>query len=1194
MNDKHLPAAILMALILFSAAATVGVSAAGTIDLTVEFSQNDLSFAVRDGYDQVYMEGLDLLSRAGQPQLPVLVTRAVIPPGQAVQSVEVLDMDLIDLPGRYHIYPAQAPQILSLAGRDPDRIAFTDPEDLVYRSRQAYPAEVVKVTGHGYLAGYHLADLEICPLVYLPAEENIRFIRRIHFRILTAPGGRQARPVGRRSLQDEEFYRGMIEPLVLNPAGAGRMAPSAVARPSKALSPGDYQYVIITGSSYADEFQPLADWKGHKGVPDTIVTREWIESNYSGYDVREEIRNFIIDAYTAWGTRWVLLGGDTNVIPSRTAYAMTCEANINAYEDSIRADLYFSDLDGDWDADGDHIYGEIADSVDLYPDVFVGRASVSSQLEGTAWVSKVLLYEQTPQPDQALKMLFAAEELWGWPNYTDGGVHKDMIDDQSVPDRFDPIKKLYESLGNESADSVRYYINQGLNLFNHDGHCWYSTMSMGSGSFGLSDMDNLTNADEPAILYSIGCWPAAFDYNCMAEHWNNNPNGGGVAFIGNSRYGWGSPGNPGYGYSDLFDTRFFHELFVGGQIHIGAALAAAKVHYVPKSRQENVYRIHQYQVNLLGDPEMPVWTDSPGTLTVTCPDEVPEGSVPLEVTVTAGGHPVAGALVCLQADNGLYWRGTTGLSGQVNPLLAVPAADSVLITVTARDYYPHRGAMDVLVSGPFVSRSDQTFDDAGGNGELNPGEQVDVLVALKNSGTQAATGVGAVLRSSDTLAMVLDSLGSYGDLSPGDTAWSSYQVLFSEGCQDGQVFQPVLDIQDGSSNAWSSILGLVTVEPALVFQDAMVDDGGDGIPQPGETIDLEIILVNAGLGEATGVTARLTALDEYAAVVTDTAAYGDIPADSTAGPAMPFQVAVDDSCPAQHDLPLKLTMTTSDGYDFTEGLILAIGHRGFSDDMESGVGDWTHGGSKDHWHLSTHRSHSGSTSWTCGLADSLRYEKNTDDYLLSPSIVLGPNSTLTFWSWYDVPIYGSDGLYVVVGSGAQWDTLDYFGSGGALDQLYMGSDWLPDEHDLSGRDTIQVKFIFHSDFDDDVAEGMYIDDITITGAHLAGGEVLPPGAVTNLTLTLAADAVVLAWSPVDDDELDYYIVYRDTLFDFQPDAASSLAATTDTIYLDDDTGVVADTVRSYYYRIRAADGSGRKSEPSQAVGEFDRYLETRP
>ena len=53
------------------------------------------------------------------------------------------------------------------------------------------------------------------------------------------------------------------------------------------------------------------------------------------------------------------------------------------------------------------------------------------------------------------------------------------------------------------------------------------------------DMDALTNGEKQTILYSMGCDPAAFDVtNCIAEHFVRNSNGGGIAFIGNSRYGW--------------------------------------------------------------------------------------------------------------------------------------------------------------------------------------------------------------------------------------------------------------------------------------------------------------------------------------------------------------------------------------------------------------------------------------------------------------------------------------------------------------------------------------------------------------------------------------------------------------------------------------------------------------------------------
>jgi hypothetical protein len=1183
----------LLLVILFSAVLCIGPASAETIELTVSFSQQDLSFAVRDGYDQVFMEGLDLMRKPGRPQLPVQIARVVIPQACVVQRVETLEMDLVDLPGNYDLLPAQPPQILSLSQAEREKISFVEPQEMIYRSRQPFPTQAVRVAGHGYLGGYHLADLQIYPLVYIPAERRLRFCRSIRFRLLTSPGGKEARPVVKRSEKNRVFYEDLVRNMVLNPLEVAFMAPQPARIPSKALPPGDYEYVIVTKSTYADEFQPLADWKGQRGISDTVVTREWIEITYSGDNVQEQIRNFIIDAYQNWGTKWVLLGGDTNVMPSRITYAMTCEAGMYPDEDSIRADLYFSDLDGDWDADGDHIYGEVADSVDLYPDVFVGRASASSQSEAQAWVQKMLLYEKTPQLDHPLRMLFLAEVLWPLP-FTDGAVHKNMIDHRSVPARFDPIKKLYETLGNESPDSARHYLNLGQNLVNHDGHCNYQLMSMGTGYLNRADMDTLTNATRPSIMYSIGCWPAAIDRDCIAEHWLCNPNGGGVAFIGNSRYGWGSPGNPGYGYSDLYDSQFYHQLFNGGQIHIGAALAAAKVFYVPKSRQENVYRIHQYQVNLLGDPEMPIWTDTPGTLHVVHPSEIPEGQVTFEITVSDGQSPIESALVCLTSEGGLYWRGPTGINGQVNPQLTVPLADSVRVTVTVQDFLPHLEAIPVIASGPHLARLKYSLDDAAGNGngELNPGETVDLSITLKNCGSETAYGVSAVLQTSQTLVTIVDSVGTYGDLSPGDTASSDYQVNFSPDCVDGQVFYLDLDIEDQVAGSWGSKLGLVSVEPIVVYAGCGLDDAGDGIPQPGEEVDLNLVLENTGLGRAPDVIARLSALDEYATVLQDSAGFGTIEPESSVVCQSSYRLAIADSCPGHHFLPLRLDVIVGEEYAFVDDLKLAIGARGFSDDMESGQGSWSHGGDNDHWHMTGYRSHSDSTSWYCGQDSTRQYLKNTDAHLVSPEIILGPDSRLTFWTWYDVPIYGSDGLYVVVGRGAQWDTLDYFGSGGALDSLLMGNDWLPDDYDLSIYDTVQVKFIFHSDGDNDIAEGVYIDDVTISGAWMVPSEGVPPDPVANLTLLLVADtALVLSWSPSESEGLEYYVVYRDTLWDFQASAVNSLGVTSDTVYVDEAPGIIGDSERHHYYLVRAVNAAGQKSSASERVGEFDRILQ---
>ena len=131
--------------------------------------------------------------------------------------------------------------------------------------------------------------------------------------------------------------------------------------------------MIITNDSLAAAYQTLEDWKTSKGVPTVIRTTEWIEANYrNGSDLQETIRNFIKDAYSKWGIEYVLLGGDVEQIPARLLWS--------GYYDGGRmlpADMYYVGLDGDWNADGDDIFGEQPpagnDLPDLFSELNIGR-----------------------------------------------------------------------------------------------------------------------------------------------------------------------------------------------------------------------------------------------------------------------------------------------------------------------------------------------------------------------------------------------------------------------------------------------------------------------------------------------------------------------------------------------------------------------------------------------------------------------------------------------------------------------------------------------------------------------------------------------------------------------------------------------------------------------------------------------------
>jgi hypothetical protein len=1082
----------------------LGLSQTQSAELSqmVEFSPEDLIFSTSDGFDILYLKGCDITNEVGEPQLPVKLVHVILPSGSKVEKVMVSSAEGEFLSDRYQIFPVQPPRILSLMQQP---VPFVQPKPKVYRQSIEYPGKLAEYTGTGFLGGYQLANILVYPIQYVPAEKKVKFHSHIEFKISYSPGGKEPLPIKRRSRIGKQVYQTILKQATLNPQHARlNFKPEKIEK--SFLPPGDYEYLIITDTNFVSTFQPLTDWKTQKGVPAKIVTTNWIYATYSGYDNAEKVRNFIKDAYQNWGTLWVLLGGDDNVVPARVAWAMDCEAGFYPDENDIRCDLYFSDLDGTWDANGNHLYGEVEDSIDMYSDVFVGRASCSDVSKAQALVNKLLTYEKNPPTDYQTKMLFCAEILWSNP-YTNSGLSKDLIDERYVPPQFDPITKLYEDLGNESWSTVMAAMNEGQNIINHDGHANYGLMGVGTGYLDSWDMDALNNSPRNSILFSIGCWPAAFDYDCIAEHFINNANGGGVAFIGNSRYGWGSPGNPKYGYSDRFDQQFYASLFARDIYHIGATIADMKSFYVPFSQQENVYRWCQYQVNLLGGPEMPIWTDTPQTLLVEHPDTIIVGNSQFPVTVVSasgGMEPVSEALVCLMKGDGVYQRGLTDQQGQVLVDISPSSTGEMYVTVTAHNFLYQTDTVLVVSTGACVLHDEHSIDDAsGGNGDglPNPGETIEMSVTLKNWGTEVANMVVGVLHSTgDPYVTLTDSLQEFGTINPGETAVSPepYSFTIDSNCPNNHVIYFDLEIMPSNGIFTNNMISITVVTPDLVYYSYSVDDAsggnGNGKPEPGETFDLSVSVKNSGMELASNVTGYLSSASAYVYVTDSIAGFGDIGSGEIWNGT--FEVYLLPSCPYVYFPYLRLRTETSNGYAFQDSFILNIGEGGFEDDMESGTSLWMHGGTGDLWHLTDHRKHSGDWSWYNGIEGSWYFNDNMESWLKSSSFILDPESYLSFWLWYDVTNYGVDGIYVEIVNALSGvpDTLDFIGTGGALDSLLnTGNDWLQYSYDLSfipPGTSVKIRFSFISDDDYTYdGEGFYIDDVKVgpkTSAPLPG------------------------------------------------------------------------------------------------------------
>jgi hypothetical protein len=1071
---------------------------ADEIHESIHFSPSNLSFEKIDGYDVVRLKDCDVMNNINEPQLPVYIARIVLPQGSIVKEIRAKSLSYEDLPDRYYIYPAQPPQILSKKEAD---IVFVPPDDAVYNSANPYPSELIKFVDTGYLGGYQIAAFLVYPVQYIPKDRKLRIHTSIAFEVhFEQNKARYPLNVKCRSAKNQELYENLVKSLVLNP--------DDVELPLyKSVPTNGYEYVIITGDGFVDEFEPLAQWNTKRGIPAVIRTTSWIYSNFNGKDEPDQIRNFLKLAYRDSGLVWALLGGDVDVVPARIAFAMDCGYPGN----DLPCDLYYSDLDGSWDVNENGVYGEVADEVDLYPDIFLGRASVNTISDANTFMNKILTYERDSPPDYLLRILFCAEMLW--PN-TDAGIGKNMIEEESVPSRFD-ITKLYQSLGNENTSTVLAAMSAGQHFINHDGHGSDGSMSVGQGSLKRSDADSLSNGPRNSILFSIGCWTCAFHYDCIAEHFINNPDGGCIAYIGNASYGWGSPGNPGYGYSDKFDSRFYHSLFLDNDYKIGKTLAEAKAHYVALSRTENVYRWHQYELTLLGDPTMDIWTDTPDSLNVVFPDSICGGMSLFMVKVQKqSGQPINNALVCIMkpawsSDRGseVYEYEHTDSQGEAKFTISA-SPGSLLVTVTAHNFYPYEGASKIFATGPYVSYYSHTVNDmVGGNGDglVNPGEAIKLNILLKNFGDESADNVTAILRTNDTLVTITDSLENFGNIPAGDSAWSleGFSFEVDRFCINGHVINFDLEIKSNTKDLWHSFFGITVATPILAYHSFSINDStgnNDGIADPGETVDILVSVKNEGLCEAVEVVALLSTDDPYITINLDSVSCGNILRDSVY--VVNFNATISPMCPSPYFAPLTLSIIASDGYAFMikviSSFVLTIGKPGFSDNMEDGVAGWTHGGTEDSWELTQHMAHSFSHSWYCGNQSNWRYDNNMDCWLLSPKFVLGLDSYLSFWAWYDVTTYGVDGLYVQIGDGSHWDTLDFIGSGGALDSLYnVGNDWREYSYDLHSYSlgcTLQVRFNFVSD-ERDLAEGFYIDDVQV-------GPYTPGPSLHNLSFNI--------------------------------------------------------------------------------------------
>lgn len=850
-----------------------GAAAADEL-VTIGIDKAWLSLNIDKGFYQVQLKGGIYQSHAGAPFLPELGRHILLPPGHEAAGIEVLAAVPETIRLSAPVLPCPEPLTVSLPAAAPPLTAI---DTVIYGSDRPYPDVLARLTGQGSLGGYRLAAVVLAPVRYVPAQNILIYYPWLTVKLLTR---RRADSLPSRR-DPYDMRRRMVAKLVVNPEALdsyGNEYSGVSNRDPVQLSVrgrGDpFDYLIVTSGRLAPALEPLARWKTRKGTRAQIVLADSLVAHYPGADPAERLRAGIRDAYLKSGAGWVLLAGDIEDVPHRVAAGYP-------------GDLYFSDLDGDWNLDRDAVWGEAEDGVDLYPEVFVGRLPVSDTAAAGNLVRKIIAYEQAAINDYQTKLLFIGADL---DAQTPTSRVKDSIEAVIVSHYAGlTVDKLYPATSVPlNRANVLAALNAGCNLVNFSDHADYYSMGTGlrtgGGQIYASDAAGLSNAGRPEVIYTIGCYNGAFDKSCIGEQFLKGPNGA-AAFIGCSREAWYIPGQPLASVSYRYDREFFAALLDDSCYSVGAALGMAKARLIPSSG-DGLMRWSQYEINLLGDPEMPVWTGLPRALAVSLPESLGTGldTIVVAVADSATGIPLTDARVCLTNDHGLFAVAVSDGSGAARFICDPVTADTLRATVTAQGYRPWSAGIPVRPSPLHLAIAAARTGDTGGNGDgvPNPGEAVTLSLLVANNGTVQAESLCIQLTGLDTMASPGSlTISHSAALAPGDSVWvaASPPLTLSPSCPDGRRISLNASSLTGHFLRDSVAIRVCSDSLALEHYTLVEAAGdGDGQAEAGETIEIAAVrLGNHGAGRADSVRLRLIPLSPGIVMQSDSLLIWSIP-----------------------------------------------------------------------------------------------------------------------------------------------------------------------------------------------------------------------------------------------------------------------------------------------------------------------------
>ena len=975
---------------------------------------------------------------------------AIMIDGQARTEIEILNSSYTDY-SDIEVAPSKGNLYRNI---DPTEVEFTKGPQ--YDVDEFYPSELATLNEPYIQRGVRGQAVWAYPMQYNAVTKTLRVYSSITLRVIEVEGN---------SINKlEAGTQARLTPEI-NDAYSRRFINSESISSRYDYVEEHGKIVIITDPMYDDALAPFIQWKIEKGLETEVV--------YAG-DIGgvTAIGNFLADQYQNHGLSHAIIAGDEDQIPSD----LVTNSGGTGY-----CDPCYSYVEGN----------------DSYPEFFVGRLLTHTATEMESVVERHLQYAKNPYMDEGwFNDAVGIGSSEGAGNGDEGQsdwVHQNAIKDLLLAYGYDQVWEVYEgsqagsSLSNDgtqdepgdpNAQDMITIVNKGATVINYCGHGYHGGVA--TSGFDVNAVEALNNNGMYPFFMAVACCVGDFDEgegsgDCFGEVWSKAtlPNGDAIGGIGGAfssvLQSWAPPMEGQDEMNNLIVEQGQHDIrHSTGSIVTHGCASMNDAYGSQGDEMTDTWCV-------FGDPSTILRTATPFQLQLVHQDVYFLGTPGMQISCD-----VEGAYVAITSGDQIL--GTAFVNGGVaditlNSPLELPG--EILITGTAYNTIPFQATAEVVpAEGPYVIANNPQSDDVTGDldGVVDQGESITLDLNLENVGIEVAEDVTVNITSADPWITITNGSLSVGDINDGISLTAqgfAFDVI--SGVEDGHAALFLVEITDVNGNVWNTQFNITLNAPKLEVLNLEVVDGGNGIMDSGENVDLVFEVDNVGHDLAYMLENSIVITNPNLTINNATFSSGNLAEGATTFAT--FNVDVSPDAGAGELAIIDFTgeagvYSTNDTFIEIVNLII--------EDWESGTTeqfDWVMDGNAD-WFVTNNNPYQG------------------DNCLESGDI--SDNQSTTLVIELDVLAEGTVSFARKVDTEDSYDYLYFMVDGNEMDSWSGNEDWEEFEYTIpAGLHTLE--WTYEKDFIvSDGADAAWVDDI-----------VLPPFCFINAQITSTGESGIL-------------------------------------------------------------------------------------